>query len=244
MPPDVQEALSIHHASRQSTNKSPANMEGVLGQRDSTTMDNAFLPTDASPPPDMEEGKYEYLDEEDMPGLTAKQRKSLEHHKKKLAKSHSFYKPKETFTHHAFPLKYLIAIVILLDCHSCLQISLGACTWGIDYKTRPFAITTVILCVSITCNVTAGLVITMGDRKTRKKDVVQLLDRQELTNDAIKLVEERRKKEQQSESGGEEGDAAGATSAAASTSYLAKEKRSEDGESKSSQRKLVKETSV
>jgi hypothetical protein len=155
---------------------------------------NEIHGTDQEPYADVEAGKH-VDDEDDMIGLTPLQRKRFEHHKKKLAKSHSFYKPRETFTHHAFPLAYLIAIVILLDCHSLLQISLGACTWGIDYRTRPFAITTVILCVSITCNITAGLVITIGDRKTRKKDVVKLLDRQELTNDAIKKIEEKRRKE-------------------------------------------------
>ncbi|KAF7561191.1 hypothetical protein G7046_g2956 [Stylonectria norvegica] len=148
--------------------------------------------------PDLEDGKS-ILSGLDYNPLTYAQQKSLAHHKKKLAKSHSFYKPRETFTHHAFPLSYLIAIVILLDCHSLLQISLGSCTWGIDYHTRPFALTTVILCVSITCNITAGLVITRGDRKTRKKDVFELMDRQELTQDAIKEIEERRKKDQERE---------------------------------------------
>ena len=140
---------------------------------------------------------------EDTP-LTYAQQKSLHHHQKKLAKSHSFYKPQETATHYAFPLRYLTAIVILLDCHSCLQISLGACTWGIDYRTRPFAITTVILCVSITCNITAGIVIGIGDRKTRKKDVWKLMNRQELTGDAMKAIEHKRthhsNKERKSES--------------------------------------------
>ena len=144
---------------------------------------------------DLENAKTEF----DPSWLTPKQQKSLEHHQAKMSKSHSFYKPYETFTHNAFPLSYLIAIVVLLDCHSCLQISLGACTWGIDYHVRPFALTTVILCVSITCNITAGLVITIGDRKTRKKDVVKLLDRQELTSDAIKKIEEKKKKEQEKE---------------------------------------------
>ncbi|KAI9155562.1 hypothetical protein HJFPF1_08147 [Paramyrothecium foliicola] len=146
---------------------------------------------------DLEDGKLTDL-ELATTYLTPKQAKSFAHHQKKLAKSHSFYKPKETFTHHAFPLKYLIAIVILLDCHSCLQISLGATTWGIDYRTRPIAITTVILCVSITCNITAGLLISIGDRKTRKKDVMELLNRQELTSDAIKLVQEQREKDDES----------------------------------------------
>jgi len=133
----------------------------------------------------------------DVPALTYKQLQSLQHHQKKMAKSHSFYKPQETFTHHEFPLSYLIAIVVLLDCHSCLQISLGACTWGIDYHTRPFALTTVILCVSITCNITAGLLISRGDRKTRKKDVWELLNRQELTEDAIKHMEKKKKEEEE-----------------------------------------------
>lgn len=124
--------------------------------------------------------------------LTYAQQKKLHHHQKKLAKSHSFYKPQETDTHYAFPIKYLIAIVVLLDCHSCLQISLGACTWGIDYRTRPFALTTVILCISITCNITAGVIISVGGRKTRKKDVWLLMTRQELTSDAMKAIEHKR----------------------------------------------------
>lgn len=137
--------------------------------------------------------------QEDMPALTWKQLKSLQHHQKKMAKSHSFYKPQETFTHHAFPLGYLIGVVLLLDFHSCLQISLGATTWGIDYKTRPMAITTVILCVSITANCTAGLLITLGDRKTRKKAVTELLNRRELTEDAIKEIQKKKEKEQEQE---------------------------------------------
>ena len=131
--------------------------------------------------------------------LSAKQSQRLEYHRQKVVNSHSFYKPEETFTHYAFPFSYLIAIQILLDCHSCLQISLGACTWGIDYRHRPFAITTVILCVSITCNITAGLVITIGDRKTRKKDIHDLVSRQELTGEAIKHLEKKRKKKQEKE---------------------------------------------
>lgn len=158
--------------------------------QDHTTNYGPEVDFDADP----EDAKSSNPDAEDSP-LTYKQQQRLEHHKKKLAKSHSFYKPRETFTHNAFPLKYLVAVVVLLDCHSCLQISLGATTWGIDYHGRNPAITTTILCISITCNITAGLVISFGDKKTRKKDVVNLLDRQELTGDAIRHIEEKRKKE-------------------------------------------------
>ncbi|KAF2707460.1 hypothetical protein K504DRAFT_384036 [Pleomassaria siparia CBS 279.74] len=135
--------------------------------------------------------------------LTPKQQAKLEHHQEKFCKSHSFYKPHETETHHAFPLRLLVAIVVLLDCHSLFQIALGACTWGISYHVRPMALTTVILCCSITCNATAGLIILIGDRRTRKKDVLERMNRQELTEEAIHKVE--KKKEKESESENEEG---------------------------------------
>ncbi|KAF2007990.1 hypothetical protein P154DRAFT_516764 [Amniculicola lignicola CBS 123094] len=138
--------------------------------------------------------------------LTPTQQKKLEHHQAKFIKSHSFYKPHETDTHYAFPLRLLIAIVVLLDCHSLLQISLGACTWGIYYKDRPFAITTVILCCSITCNATAGLLISVGDHKTRKKDVLERMNRQELTDEAIHKIEKKKEKESESEREGEDSD--------------------------------------
>ncbi|KAJ3472493.1 hypothetical protein NLG97_g10945 [Lecanicillium saksenae] len=134
---------------------------------------------------------------EDLYPLNAKQQKRFLHHRDKLVKSHSFYKPHETFTHYKFPLSLLITVILLLDLHSCLQISLSSTTWGIDYHHRNPAITTTILCVSITTNIVAGLVIMRGDRKTRKKDVVKLMDRQELTSDAMKKLESKKKKKQE-----------------------------------------------
>jgi hypothetical protein len=134
--------------------------------------------------------------------LTPRQQAKLEHHQEKFCKSHSFYKPHETETHHAFPLRLLVAIVVLLDCHSLFQIALGACTWGIYYKVRPMALTTVILCCSITCNATAGLIILIGDKKTRKKDVLERMNRQELTEEAIHKVEKKKEKESESENEG------------------------------------------
>jgi hypothetical protein len=127
--------------------------------------------------------------------LSPEQQKKLAHHQKKFARSHSFYKPHETATHHAFPLRLLVAVVVLLDCHSLLQIALGTCTWSISYHVRPFALTTVILCCSITCNITAGVIISIGDHKTRKKDVLEKMYRQELTKTAMKKVERKRAKE-------------------------------------------------
>jgi Protein of unknown function (DUF2985) len=129
--------------------------------------------------------------------LTPLQQQRLEHHQRKFSKSHTFYKPHETTTHHAFPLRMLVAIVVILDCHSLLQISLGACTWGISYHVRPFALTTVILCFSIACNITGGVLIMIGDRITRKKDVVERMSIQGLTSEAMKKMEKRKKKEEE-----------------------------------------------
>jgi hypothetical protein len=127
--------------------------------------------------------------------LNEKQQASLQLHEDRFMRSHTFYKPHETTTHHAFPVKLLITIVVLLDCHSLFQIALGACTWGINYHVRPFALTTVILCCSITVNITAGVLISVGDHRTRKKDVIERMDRQELTEEAMHKIEKRKRKE-------------------------------------------------
>lgn len=141
--------------------------------------------------------KDDEFDQVEQSVLTPQQQKKLEHHQKKFSRSHTFYKPHETTTHHAFPLRLLVAIVVLLDCHSFLQLSLGLCTWIISYHVRPFALTTVILCVSITVNITAGVLISVGDHKTRKKDVLEKMHRQDLTKEAIEKLEVRRQKERE-----------------------------------------------
>ncbi|EXJ93605.1 hypothetical protein A1O1_01997 [Capronia coronata CBS 617.96] len=149
---------------------------------------------DLPPPPekhmDIEAGEPE---DAQYSVLTPKQQQKLIHHQAKFSKSHSFYKPHETSTHHAFPLRLLVTIVCLLDCHSLFQIALGTCTWSINYRTRPEALTSTILACSITCNITAGVVIAIGDRMSRKKDVVKQLKRQELTTAAMRKVEKHRR---------------------------------------------------
>ncbi|RAH44692.1 DUF2985 domain-containing protein [Aspergillus brunneoviolaceus CBS 621.78] len=156
------------------------------------------LPSRREEDVDVEFGDTPKEEEHEFSVLGPAQQAKLIHHQTKLANSHTFYKPHETFTHHAFPLRMLIAIVVLLDCHSLFQIALGACTWGISYHVRPFALTTVILCCSICCNISGGVLIMIGDRRTRKKDVVERLFRQELTQEAMKKMRKKRRKEEQS----------------------------------------------
>lgn len=129
--------------------------------------------------------------------LSPQQQKKLIHHQTKFSKSHSFYKPHETATHYAFPLKLLITVVTLLDAHSILQIMLGTFTWAWSYHSRPTWITTVILCCSITVNITAGVFISIGDRKTRKKEVITRMARQEMTRLAIKKMKKEKRERQQ-----------------------------------------------
>lgn len=128
--------------------------------------------------------------------LSPLQQKRLVHHQKKFSRSHTFYKPHETLTHYAFPLRLLVAVVVLLDFHSIFQIALGTCTWSINYHVRPFALTTVILCCSITCNITAGVLIMIGDRLTRKKDIIERIFRQQLTQEAMKKMTKKRRKQE------------------------------------------------
>jgi hypothetical protein len=138
------------------------------------------------------EKDQDQVDEVEEPVLTSEQQEKLEYHQGKLAKSHTFYKPHETTTHHAFSVRLLIAIVVLLDCHSLFQMALGGTTWGIYYKVRPKALTAVILTCSISCNISAGVTISVGDKRSRKKVIVEQMFRQGLTEEALHALRKER----------------------------------------------------
>lgn len=176
--------------------------------------DHNDLPTGSvhSIPEDDVEAQSRSKDDEFFPVLSEKEQARLVHHQAKLAKSHTFYKPHETETHHAFPLRLLITVVVLLDLHSCLQIALGACTWGIPYQVRSSALTTTLLCCSITTNIVAGIVISIGDRRTRKRDVLERLATQNKTKEVMeKMRKKKEKEEQKDESKRESEDGGGKT---------------------------------
>ena len=135
-------------------------------------------------------------EKEELPVLTAAQQRRLQHHQDRFSRQNTYYKPHETETHYAFPLRLLITIVTLLDCHSMFQLSLSLCTWCIPYQVRPSALTATLLCCSITVNITAGVFITIGGRRTRKKDVVERMFRQQLTQEAMKRVNKAKAKEE------------------------------------------------
>jgi len=106
----------------------------------------------------------------------------------------AYYRPHETFTHHAFPLSFLIAIIVLCDCHSCFQLALGSATWSISYHHwYKKILTTIVLCFSLSCNITGGICIAIGSRLSRKKEVVEALLRQAVTEEALKRKEDAEK---------------------------------------------------
>jgi hypothetical protein len=154
--------------------------------------DKNDLPAPQALDPDLE---AQFQREKEAPVLTEEQQKKLIHHQMKYHKSHTFYRPHETPTHRAFPLDLLIVITCLLDCHSMLQMALGGTTWGIYYKVRPPALTATILSCSLSCNITAGILISVGARRTRKVEEVEKRLRQALTEEAMARIKKERREE-------------------------------------------------
>lgn len=149
----------------------------------------------AMPPRSTPYDTAEEIEEEEQieaPVLPDDEQRKLEYHQGKLAKSHTFYRPHETYTHNAFSIRLLITIIVLLDCHSMFQIALGGTTWGIYYKVRPKALTAVILACSLTCNIVSGIIIGIGDKRSRKTLVVEQMMRQGLTEEALKKLRKER----------------------------------------------------
>ena len=140
----------------------------------------------------MKEIEEEERDEDAV--LTVEEQRKLKHHQDKFAKSHTFFKPHETPTHHAFSIKLLITVVVLLDFHSFFQMALGGTTWGIYHRDRPRELTTVILACSISCNIAGGVIISIGDHKSRKKEVFEQMVRQARTDEAMKRIEKKKGK--------------------------------------------------
>lgn len=140
-------------------------------------------------------------DAEDVVVLSPKQQANLEYQQRKFHESHTFYRYRETVTHRPFELPLMMAIVILLDCHSCLQASLGGTTWGIYYKNRPTSVTATIITFSLSCNAVAGFLIWYGGNKTKKKEEVERLLGIALEEEALRKMrkKERRRIKQQND---------------------------------------------
>lgn len=127
-------------------------------------------------------------EKEDVVVLTPEEQSKLEHHQRAFRKSHGYFRYHSTASHDAFPLKLMVAIVILLDCHSLFQGALGGCTWGINYHRRPTALTATIITCSLSCNAAAGLLIYLGGRRTKRKEEVERRIHVALEEEAFALM--------------------------------------------------------
>lgn len=117
----------------------------------------------------------------------------------------------------------MIVVVCLLDFHSIFQvrpllsarhptltpppqIALGSTTWSISYH-HDFKkiLTSIILSFSISCNITAGLVIMVGNRRTRKEEVVREQLHRAVTEEAVrrKLAKEEKERSKMEEEASE-----------------------------------------
>ena len=133
-------------------------------------------------------------DAEDVVVLSPKQQANLEYQQRKFHESHTFYRYRETVTHRPFELSLMMAVVILLDCHSCLQASLGGTTWGIYYKNRPTSVTATIITFSLSCNAVAGILIWLGGNRTKKKEEVERLLRIALEEEALRKMKKKQRR--------------------------------------------------
>ncbi|SPO30337.1 uncharacterized protein UTRI_05801 [Ustilago trichophora] len=138
-------------------------------------------------------------DAEDVVVLSPKQQANLEYQQRKFHESHTFYRYRETVTHRPFELSLMMAIVILLDCHSCLQASLGGTTWGIYYKNRPTSVTATIITFSLSCNAVAGILIWLGGNRTKKKEEVERLLRIALEEEALRKMKKKQRRQLEAE---------------------------------------------
>lgn len=136
--------------------------------------------------------------------LTPSEQAMLQHQQHLFHKSHTFYRYCETSTHRPFPLRLMMTIVLLLDCHSCLQATLGGVTWGIYYLHRPTALTATIITCSLSCNAMAGILIWQGTKRTRKTDVVERRVKLALEQQAIARMDRKRRQRELSQRFAEE----------------------------------------
>lgn len=133
-------------------------------------------------------------DTQEVSVLSPTEQATLQHQQRLFHASHTFYRYRETATHWPFPLRLMMAIVILLDCHSILQGTLGGVTWGIEYKHRPTALTATIISFSLSCNAMAGILIWQGGKRTRKTEVVERRLKLALEERAIERMERKKRK--------------------------------------------------
>ncbi|KAF8759704.1 hypothetical protein RHS01_02081 [Rhizoctonia solani] len=108
--------------------------------------------------------------------LSDRQQKDLHYQQQKFMASQTWYRPHETETHKAFPIKTALFICLFIDFNSVFQCMLCGCMWGLNRFERPAWTTGTLIPASFLCGIAAGVLIWRGGNQTKKvKEVEQRL---------------------------------------------------------------------
>ncbi|KAG8752494.1 hypothetical protein FRC12_011920 [Ceratobasidium sp. 428] len=103
--------------------------------------------------------------------LSEKQQNDLHYQQQQFMSNQTWYRPHETETHKAFPIKTALFICLLIDFNSVFQVMLCACIFQ-----RPAWTTGTLIPASFLCGIAAGVLIWRGGNQTKKvKEVEQRL---------------------------------------------------------------------
>ncbi|QRV72413.1 hypothetical protein RhiJN_00427 [Ceratobasidium sp. AG-Ba] len=108
--------------------------------------------------------------------LSEKQQNDLHYQQQKFMSNQTWYRPHETDTHKAFPIKTALFICLFIDFNSVFQVMLCACMWSMNRFQRPAWTTGTLIPASFLCGIAAGVLIWRGGNQTKKvKEVEQRL---------------------------------------------------------------------
>lgn len=107
--------------------------------------------------------------------LSLRQAANLHRLQKQFADSQSWYRPHETFTHHAFSISYAVWITAFNDLNSIFQCALCGVMWGYatHYRDRPAWTTGTFMPISFLAGIASAIMIWKGGEKSKKQREVE-----------------------------------------------------------------------
>lgn len=105
--------------------------------------------------------------------LSERQQADLHYQQQKFMASQTWYRPHETETHKAFPIKTALFICLYTDFNSVFQCMLCGCMWGLNRFQRPAWTTGSLIPASFLCGIAAGVLIWRGGNQTKKVKEVE-----------------------------------------------------------------------
>ncbi|CUA70390.1 hypothetical protein RSOLAG22IIIB_00750 [Rhizoctonia solani] len=105
--------------------------------------------------------------------LSDRQQEDLHYQQQKFMASQTWYRPHETETHKAFPIKTALFICLYIDFNSVFQCMLCGCMWSMNRFERPAWTTGTLIPASFLCGIAAGVLIWRGGNQTKKVKEVE-----------------------------------------------------------------------